>query len=79
MWPIEKGRAIGTPSDERICTKCELNYIGGEFLCGLICPFYKEISKKLLPHHDYTRLSMFKLCQLFAVKGANKLCRIAKS
>lgn len=76
--PIEKGRAIGIPRDERTCTKCELNDIGDEFHYVLICPFFKEIRMKLLPPYYYTRPSMFKLCQLFTVKGAKKLCRTAK-
>ncbi|OWF46235.1 RNA-directed DNA polymerase from mobile element jockey [Mizuhopecten yessoensis] len=77
--PIEKGRWLGIPRQERTCTLCNL-YIGDEFHYLFICEsvLVKCLREKYIPKYYFTypsQLKMQGLFNIFNVKIHTKLCK----
>jgi hypothetical protein len=78
--PIQRGRVINVPLNERLCTLCNLEEIGDEFHYLFVCE-NDEIQasrKKHLCNYFLHHCSIVKFGQLMNVKSKVKLIHLAK-
>ena len=68
--PIQRGRALGIPHNERICPKCNSDELGDEFHYVFNCPFFKEYRHRYLTKFYYKHPNVLKFHTLF--NNANK-------
>ena len=64
--------------DTELCTLCDLNVIGDEYLYIMICPYFRQCMELYLKHYFYTRPNMLTLDQLFSSENKRTLSRLAK-
>lgn len=62
--PVERGRYIGVPRHERLCTACNSNRLGDEYHFLLECSSLQNSREKLFPSTYCTRPNMIKFINL---------------
>lgn len=73
--PIEKGRWLGIPRNERVCKLCDKNQLGDEFHYLFSCPHFQEARNKYIGHVNCINPNMYTLkyvmCEsdLYKLKG----------
>ena len=73
--PVELGRWVRKPYEERRCLKCNSNSVGDEFHYLLECDFFKEDRHRLVEKYFFTRPNIIKFSQLL---NSNDSCVIKK-
>ena len=76
--PVEKGRYINVPREERTCCLCDSGKTGDEFHFLLECEALKDIRLKYLPQYYCTRPNFFKYSVLLANESKSKLLKLGK-
>ena len=56
--PIQRGRVMNLPYEDRLCTKCSSADIGDEFHYVFSCPFFAESRGKQIFHHFIVKMQM---------------------
>jgi hypothetical protein len=74
---IETGRHKRIDRNQRICTLCNLTELEDEYHFIMICPFYNDIRKHLIPEYYINRPCMFKFIQLLKSDKKNDQYRLA--
>ena len=62
--PVNVLRYEGIPRHDRLCNKCNLNDVGDEYHYILICPFFKQKRRELLPKQLTVRPNAMKFYTL---------------
>ena len=73
--PVELGRWVRKPYEERRCLKCNSNSVGDEFHYLLECDLFKEDRHRLVEKYFFTRPNSIKFSQLL---NSNQSCVIKK-
>ena len=76
--PIQKGRTLGIPRQDRICHKCSSGDLGDEFHYIFVCPFFTNYRKQLLRCYYYARPNSVKFRELFSTTKKSLLLKLAK-
>lgn len=76
--PVETGRWINTPYEERKCQLCDNNDIGDEFHYLLLCPFFANERISLIKPYYYNRPNILKYMQLLQSKNKRLLSSLSK-
>ena len=76
--PVQVDRFTNTPRHERLCTKCNLNDVGDEYHAVLICPYFSQQRKELIPSVYWKRPSALKFQNLFSSNHWKTLTRLVK-
>ena len=71
--PIQRGRILGIPHNERVCPKCNLGDIRDEFHYVFKCPFFDEPRKKYLKKYFLNRPNILKFQSLFSSRKKSQL------
>lgn len=77
LLPIEKGRHLGIPRNERLCNHCK-NDIGDEFHFLFICPQFLNLRKECIPLNYWKKPSVQKFINLLKVKKVKSLIKLSK-
>jgi len=62
--PIEKGRWLSIPRNERVCRLSNANQLGDEFHYLFLCPFFQDSRRKYTDHINCSNPSIFTFKQL---------------
>ena len=75
--PVETGRYINIPRNQRYCTLCNSNQFGDEYHFLLECITLSAIRKKFIPEYFYKSANVLKFSQLLNadVTLLNKVCK----
>ena len=73
--PIQRGRVLNIPYNERLCTLCDRHEIGDEFHYIFICPRLQTERKQFLKKYFNHKPNALKLHILFNTN--NKLAKLA--
>jgi hypothetical protein len=76
--PIETGRHIGTPREERYCTFCNQRKLGDEFHCVLECPALQNKRSRYIDNVYTTRPNVLKLSNFFNSTNNVVLSKLVK-
>ena len=76
--PIEQGRKLGIPREERLCRKCDLNVIGDEFHLIMECPAVLEKRIRYIPKSFREVKSTYNFCRLMSSKKRKVSLKLAK-
>ena len=76
--PIEQGRKLGIPREDRLCRKCDLNVIGDEFHLIMECPAVMEKRIKFIPKSFREVKSTYNFCRLMSSKKRKVALKLAK-
>ena len=71
--PIQRGRFLNIPHEERVCSKCDSHDLGDEFHCVLVCPNFDEARKKYLPKCYWKNPNVMKMNSLFTSRNKRVL------
>ena len=71
--PIQKGRFLNIPRQERICNKCSENDLGDEYHYILKCPFFSEERKKFIPLYYRTNPNVIKFKDIMCNNSKRQL------
>jgi hypothetical protein len=74
--PVQKGRIDKVPHNERFCTKCSSQDIGDEFHYVMICPFFKEKRKELIPKKFWEKANVMKFQYLLCSTNRRTLIKL---
>ena len=80
--PVNSGRFIQTPFDERICSLCDTRQLGDEYHYLLECSYFQNQRNLLIPNYYRVRPSVIKFTELLSSKSlkiqtnVSKLCKI---
>ena len=67
--PIQRGRVMNLPYEDRLCSKCSSADIGDEFHYVFSCPFFAESRRRRRNHHFIVKMQMLiYFTVFFAVK-----------
>ena len=75
--PIQRGRVMNLPCEDRLCTKCSSADIVDEFHYVFSCPFFCWIQKKKIFHHFIVKMQMLIDFSLFCSKKKRLLVNLA--
>ena len=75
--PIQRGRVMNLPYEDRLCTKCSSADIGDEFHYVFSCPFFAESRRKTIFHHFIVKMQMLIDFSLFCNKKKRLLVNLA--
>ena len=76
--PIEKGRYINLPREERTCNLCNLSNIGDEYHFLLECPVLSDLRSKFIPKYYSKYPNFYKYSELLSLKNHNKILKLSK-
>ena len=80
--PIEKGRWLNIPRENRTCNLCDKADLGDEFHFLLSCPFFNQTRKRLLPMKFIRRTNILKFDSLMSCKKQSilkKMCNFIRA
>ena len=77
LLPIEKGRHLGIPRNERLCELCK-DDLGDEYHYLFICPSFLISRKKYLAPYYWKKPSVEKFINLMKIKKVKSLTKLAK-
>ena len=66
--PVEKGRYINLPREQRSCNLCNSDSIGDKFHFLLECPMLTDLRVKYIPKYYRKRPNFFKFSELLSLK-----------
>ena len=75
--PIQRGRVLNIPYNERLCTLCERQDIGDEFHYIFICPKFKNERKRFLRKYYHYKPNALKLNLLCTTNNKRELAKLA--
>ena len=75
---VETGRYNGTPREERMCIKCNMNSIENEYHFLLVCPHYTDIRRKYFAPYYCRWPSMRKFMSLMQSKNGRIVNNLSK-
>ena len=67
-YPIQRGRVMNLPYEDRLCTKCSSADIGDEFHYVFTCPSFAESIKNIFHHFIVKMQMLIDFTVFFAVK-----------
>jgi hypothetical protein len=77
--PVEKGRYVNIPREERTCTLCETDTVGDEYHILLECPFFTDLRAKYIPRYYRIRPNFYKYSNLMSnTVSRKKLLNLCK-
>jgi hypothetical protein len=76
--PIETGRWIRKPVQDRLCSLCNSNDIGDEFHYIFICPFFSQPRLQYITKYYRSKPNIYKFHELFNCKKTGVLRKLAK-
>ena len=74
---IEEGRYHNIARELRLCKYCNMNMIENEYHFLLVCPFYHDLRRKLLPNYYCSWPSTHKFVALITTKSSTVLKRLS--
>jgi len=74
---IEEGRHHNIARELRLCKYCNMNMIENEYHFLLVCPFYQDLRRKLLPNYYCSWPSTHKFVALITTNNSTILKRLS--
>jgi hypothetical protein len=76
--PVQKGRTVGIPRQERICQRCTSGDLGDEYHYLFICPYFSNERKQFLRTYYFTRPNSVKYKELYTSNKKTTLIKMSK-
>jgi hypothetical protein len=75
---IEEGRFRNIERNQRLCNKCNVHQIESEYHFLLVCPFYSDLRKQLLPKYYCVWPNINKFKSIMKTTQKSKIVNLAK-
>ena len=76
--PIQTGRYLNVPRNERLCTMCNSGDLGDEFHYLLVCPHFTEVRKRFISNYYIKHPNAIKFHSLMSTCKKTQLLKLIK-